>query len=262
MADDITIKVIVDSAGAPAAVQQVVTQLQALGTAGRTGATNATTAVQQLHAATTTAMQGSSASLNMLVAGFGNVAGAIHGAHAALGVLKGGLVALGIAEAAEKVREFVTSMAEMGENAVIAAAAVGTTTEKFSILSGAVQLAGGDANAALRALQILATHIETALHDPLSKARDDFAKLGISGRDLEAALRDPPSLVDKLAEGFKRLNDEGRRGEAVVALRELVGRGNIALVAVLEGGTEEVNRLKKAFYETGASIDDNVGRAL
>src|SRR2546430_424245 len=151
MADDITLRITVDAANAGTAVQQVRTQLEALGNAGRTGATTATTAMQQFERATASAMQGSSASLNMLGAGFGNVAG---------------------------------------------------------------------------------------------------------------ALRDPPSLVDKLAEGFKRLNDEGRRGEAVVALRELVGRGNIALVAVLEGGTEEVQRLKKAFYETGASIDDSVGRSM
>ncbi len=58
----------------------------------------------------------------------------------------------GITFALDKIREYISSMGELGEKTVNMAAAVGTTPHEFSLLSNALVLAGGDADTVGRIL--------------------------------------------------------------------------------------------------------------
>src|ERR1700730_7082774 len=146
MADDINVKFTVDTASATSAVQQFRQQLEQIGTATRGGATTATSAVTQLAGSVESAMQRGHSATESLTESFRVMPGFVIRAHESLGVLRGGLEALGAYEAVKGIAEFVAHMAELGEHAVIAAAAVGTTAEQFSELSVVMKLAGGDAD--------------------------------------------------------------------------------------------------------------------
>ena len=106
----------------------------------------------------------------------------------------------------------------------------------------------------VRLMQILAQGAGEALQAPMGKARQAFHDFRIEGRDLAEALKDPTELLPKMAEGFTALNDEGRRGNAVIALREMAGRGNVKLIAVLTSSKRLEISSSRIFTTTRAKI--------
>jgi hypothetical protein len=194
-----------------------------------------------------------------LIASIERIAPGAVGAAGALTGLSGALTRFApIAAAAfaiEEIRNWNLEVANAAEKATITAAAIGTTPEKFALLGEAMKLAGGDAEAITRSMQILAQRAEEGLQKPMEAAREAFEKLHVSGQDLAEGLKDPTTLLAKLADGFKALNDEGRRGEAVTALREIAGRGNVNLIASIMGGPGELAAYIQRVKELGAAMD-------
>jgi hypothetical protein len=118
-------------------ISQLSSQLRSMASAPAA----ASAAIQQFHSASAATANAHRAATERLTESFRIFPGVVLRATESLGVLKGGLAALGAYEAVKGITEFVDKMAEMGEKAVNTAAAVGAGTEQFSILSGAIRLA-------------------------------------------------------------------------------------------------------------------------
>ncbi len=140
-----------------------------------------------------------------------------------LGVLREGVEAAVAAFAVEKVAEWAKHMAEAGEAAVHTAAAVGLPLQSYLDLAGAMQLAGGNAENATRALVMLQGKMQQAVAAPDSTSMDAFSRAGISFEKLHEALvsGDVKGILGDLADTRVRM---GELGEPRRHLRATVRR--------------------------------------
>jgi hypothetical protein len=187
---------------------------------------------------------------------------AAHEGGSALGVLKENAVELagilGVGFGAEKILEQVKMLAEMGEKTENIAAAIGTTPARFSELSGALQLVGGDAEAAQRSIRQLERNIETALEDPKSKQALNFGALGIDRSQLEAAQRDVIGFLEgPFADAYKKfVVDSANPGTGTAEFTELMGRGMQNLIPLIKEGSAGVAELVARAKALGGALSD------
>jgi hypothetical protein len=179
-----------------------------------------------------------------------------------LGSLREAAEAVGAAFVAEKIAGWAFEAAEAGEKTVNLAAAIGTTTERASELSAMMRLAGGEGDMLGRTVQILAQKTQEALENPRSTASEAFAKMGISVAQLQEGLKDPTTMIDRLAEAYQRFKEAGRGGEFVADLRGVAGRSGGDMTRMFEKGTAGLEELKAVAHETGAVIDEDLGQKM
>lgn len=171
----------------------------------------------------------------------------------AVGGLKELAELTGVAFAVEKLGEFIKETAEAAEKTENTAAALGIGAARFSQLSVAMRLAGGDAELAARSLTILQTKLVEAVENPASKAREAFLAMGISLAEMKAGLNDVPGFLDRVADGFVRMGDGAAR---TAAFRDVFGRGMREMVPYLKDGAEHIQKLNAAAEKTGAALTD------
>jgi hypothetical protein len=182
--------------------------------------------------------------------GIDGVRGALESVGAPIAAMTGGLggiaAAMGVAFAAEiinRVREFASSMAELGEHTLNASAALGLSLPKYSQLVSALQLAGADADTAQRALERLATSIIEATGNPASKAAVAFRNIGVSQRELTAMSKDLGVALDTLAEKFADAEEGPRR---TAAMADILSRRLLdALIPALRRGGDGMAELRR-----------------
>ncbi len=165
----------------------------------------------------------------------------------------------GVAFVAEKLGDFVKEMAELGEKTENTAAALGISAEQYSLMSRAMQLVGGDAEMAARAMTILQTKLVEAVENPASKAREAFLAMGISLAEMKAGLTDIPGFLLRYADGFKGMGEGAAR---VAAFRDTAGRALKDLVPYLKDGADGIHRLNEETKNTGAPFSEDEVKRL
>jgi ABC-type transporter Mla subunit MlaD len=165
----------------------------------------------------------------------------------------------GVAFAVEKIAEFAKEMGELGERTLNMAAAVGTSVEKYSLLTGAISLAGGDAEGAGRTLERLGRNIQEALVQPTGNAARAFQSLGISAEELRAHGNDLNWAVATLAEKFTEFGNSTTKTADFLAV---AGRGFDQLAGIFRHGKEGLEELKQAFKDTGAALDADMASKM
>jgi hypothetical protein len=166
---------------------------------------------------------------------------------------------LGVAFAVERLTEFAKEMGELGEKTLNMAAAVGTTPEKFSLLTTAMQLAGANAETASRTLERLGKNISAALVNPTSEAGKAFKALGISQEELKKASTDLEYGLRLLAEKFVEFQDTPSKTAAYMAI---LGRGMENLIPYFRQGGEGLDEFARKARDTGAVLDNQTAKAL
>jgi hypothetical protein len=181
--------------------------------------------------------------------GIEGVKGALQSVGAPLAALTGGLggiaAALGVAFAAEiidRVREFASSMAELGEHSLNAAAALGLSVPKYAQLASALQLAGADGDTARRALERLAVSLVEASSNPASKAAVAFRNIGFTQAELQKSSKDLGVALDTLAEKFA---DAEAGPQRTAAMADILSRRLLdALIPALRQGGAGMEELR------------------
>ena len=196
-------------------------------------------------------------------AGLKGITEALSGLTSPIGNTIGGLREIaeitGVAFAAEKLGEFVKEMAELGEKTENTAAALGISAEKYSLMSRAMQLVGGDAELAARGLIILQTKLVEAVENPASKAREAFLAMGISLDEMKAGLADVPAFLLRYADGFKAMGEGAAR---TAALHDTLGRSMKGAVPYLRDGADGIRRLNEEAKNTGAPFSEDEVKRL
>jgi hypothetical protein len=149
----------------------------------------------------------------------------------------------GLIYATEKISEFAKEMGELGEKTLNAAFIVGSSVKEFAQLSGALQLAGGNADSALKTIQFLGHSIQSALEDPTGKAATGFKNLHIS----IAALTAPAvTLTQQFDLIIKSIDELAPKLQNAGAIREVFGRGMQTLAPLMRQGSEGFHELLEA----------------
>jgi archaellum component FlaC len=156
-------------------------------------------------------------------------------------------IGLGIRE----VIEGIERLAEMGERMENTAAAIGMPVEEFSKLSGAMELAGGNADTARRSLILLQSKLVEAADAP-GKARSAMISLGYSMEDIKKSAEDSSYAITRAAVAYAQW---GNSAIKVTDFKELFGaRGMQEVIAAIKGGGAAFENLKKEYIElTGRS---------
>ncbi len=165
----------------------------------------------------------------------------------------------GIAFVGERIIEFSKQMAELGEKTVIMAAALGLTPQAFSLLAGALTIAGGDAETAERTMERLAHSVGQALANPASAAGDAFRRLGITQDELKTHGSNLDALLTLLAARFVAYRNDLDKTNA---LHELAGRGMDKLIPALRGGAEGWEEIRQRAHDVGAELSGATIEAL
>jgi hypothetical protein len=182
-----------------------------------------------------------------------------------LGELKGSLAEVaatfGVGFSVEAIVEGLKSLAELGEQTVNTAAAVGLTTEAYSTLSQSLKLLGGDTDAAARSLTILQTKMVEAIDNPESKAASAFESLLGKDwkKDVSAGLKDLEGFQVRLAKVAASFAPSPSR---TADFRELYGRSMQNFIPYLMGGEEGIKEFNELARKTGSIIGDELGEKL
>jgi hypothetical protein len=209
-------------------------------------------------------VRGATLSLNQVLNNaFSNMSEAIREPLDALAILSSRLrqtaEVAGITFAVDKLREWIASMAELGERTVNMAAAVGTTPHKFSELSGALEIATGSADGAGRTLERIGRNIQEALTEPSSQAAKAAASLGISQKELQRASTDLGFALDLLANKFTEFEDSPLKTADFLAL---TGRSADQLVPILRRGADGLEELKREAADAGIVLSNQDAEAM
>jgi len=174
------------------------------------------------------------------------VAGAIGGVRELAGVL-------GVAFGAEALVEGVVRIAEMGERIENVSASVGVAPERFARLQGALQLVGGDADLAGRALLMLEKNMLAALESPKGTQALNFQAWGIGPEQLRKGLEDVQAFIEgPLADAYKKfVTDSANPGVGAAEFRVMAGRMSQELVPALKEGSASLKELEDTARRIG-----------
>jgi hypothetical protein len=150
-------------------------------------------------------------------------------------------------------------MGELGERTLNLSATVGTTPEKFSALSVALGLAGGNAETASRTLERLGHNFSTAIGNPASEAAKAVKALGITEDQLKKASTDLEYGLRLLAEKWVEFQDTPTKTAANMAL---LGRGMETLIPILLRGGEGLDEFMRKARDTGSVLDRETAEAM
>lgn len=157
--------------------------------------------------------------------------------------------------AVEKIREFIDSMAELGERTLNSAALTGQSVEKFAQLSAAMQIAGIEGESTDRVIGQLARRIQEALANPTGQAAVAFRNIGVSMAQLRANGNDLQAMLALLIGRWQQYNGLLRTG----AFEQALGRGMRELIPLLRQGSEGYEELMRTAQRYADSLQRNAG---
>lgn len=157
----------------------------------------------------------------------------------------------GIAYATEKIREFATEMAELGEQTLNSAYLLGQSVGDYAQLSGAFTLVGGDAETAQRTIERLALSVQRVAEGNKT-AIAAFHNLGISTAEVNSHSRDLNGLLELIIRRYGELEPSVRN---VGVAHELLGRGVDRLAGLLRHGAEGWKEIMVATQEYRAATE-------
>ncbi len=154
--------------------------------------------------------------------------------------------------AVEKLIEFGKATLETAEGIEKLGVITGLTTEKIQTLQFALQMTGSSAEEANVSLTKFSRNIYEAAAGS-GPAYEAFQKLGVSLSDLQHGNAD--EVLNKMAEGFKNIQDPSERVQLAMAL---FGRSGAALIPILAKGSEGLAEMNTKMKESGDYIDANM----
>jgi hypothetical protein len=204
MADDLSVKIGAEASGFVSGVQQVKAETQSLA--------------------------------QILNSAFANMTGAIREPLDALAMMKSSLretaEVAGLVYAVDKLKEFATEMAELGERTLNSAYLLGQSVGSYTQLAGAFTLVGGNADEAQRTLERLALSVQR-VSEGNKTATAAFHNLGISTEEVKAQGNDLTGLLTLIITRYSELAPSLRN---IGVLHEVAGRGVDQLAGALRSG--------------------------
>jgi hypothetical protein len=201
---------------------------------------------------------GATAGIEQVKEGLAGLAEAVRGPAELIGTfssrMREGLELAGITYAIDKLRDFGTEMAEIGERALNTGYALGLTARQVGELQGMFTLAGGNADEAQRSLERLGLSVQRALENAGGPAATAFRNLGIAMSEVRARANDLPELLHLLTERAAELSQPLQR---TALLHELIGRGFDRLVPLMRRGAEGWEELRAAAQDYAAALERN-----
>jgi hypothetical protein len=150
--------------------------------------------------------------------------------------------------AVREIAEFVTHIADLGEQAVRNASMLGMSVESVQKLGFAAKMTGGDAEGMATSLMRLERNMAEA-QSGSGKAFEAFQSLGISLDDLKA--KSPEQVLGMIADAFKGAED----GAAKTAIAmDLMGRAGAQMIPILDQGSEGLSRMGQVAEQTGSVL--------
>lgn len=162
----------------------------------------------------------------------------------------------GIAFSLDKFKDFITGMADLGEQTQRTADIFGTTTQQIGLLNYAATLTGGSGEELTRSLE----RMSIALEDTSGHATPAGAAIKALGLDAKDLANLPlPQLLDTLRDKFDQLP----AGYERIAIAQTLARnGAESILPILSMSSDAWQDLKTKFEETGSALDGPTAAAF
>src|ERR1700722_7160157 len=193
------------------------------------------------------------ASLEKLIEGVDGAKSAIEGLKAYVEKI-GELVTLGFG--ADAVAEFVSKMAELGEQTARSVAILGISTKSVQELGFIAKVTGGDSQSLALSMERLQVNLQKA-QAGTGPAAAALNALGLSAKHLIGLSID--EQMNKIADAVSKFADGGNKTAIVM---ELLGRGGAQMIPVLDQGRAGLDELRQAADQSGAVMTTQTVAAL
>ena len=171
------------------------------------------------------------------------------------GMFKKLLGGLSIAYLANELKGMVVEATSWAAEMEKMAMKTGMTTEALSRLVEAGDHMGVSGENIQRAMKFLNKAIEDA-RDPLSQARSDFEKLGVTFEDANKKALPAGDVFLQLADAVKKY---GTEGEVLNVMQRLMGRGFQSIVPLAKQGAAAIKEMGDGADRAGTVIKGSVG---
>jgi hypothetical protein len=158
--------------------------------------------------------------------------------------------------AVDKIAEFVSSLAKTGEEIEHLSQLTGFATDTIQAMQFAIQLAGGDSEAAGQSLARFERNVFDAANGS-GTAFEAFQKLGISLDMLQHA--SPEELLRRTLDGLNNVSDAATRNAISIAIG---GRSFAQFTASLHGGSAALDSAKIKLQETNDLMDGELVKSF
>jgi hypothetical protein len=167
--------------------------------------------------------------------------------------LLAGLSIAAVGAATNRIRSVVGEVARIGD----AAATAGVNVEQFQELKYVSEQSRIDVDAMTDSLKELSLRADEFIITGKGPAAEAFNRLGFKANELKDKLKDPPKLLEEIADRAKDLDSASR----IRIFDELLGgTGAEKLTRLLSGGGDALRNLRQEARETGAVLDADVIR--
>lgn len=167
--------------------------------------------------------------------------------------LLAGISIAAVGAATNRIRQVVGEVAAIGD----AAATAGVNVEQFQELKYVSEQSRIDVDAMTDSLKELSLRADEFIITGKGPAAEAFNRLGFTATELKDKLKDPPKLLEEIADRAKDLDSASR----IRIFDELLGgTGAEKLTRLLSGGGDALRNLRQEARETGAVLDADVIR--
>jgi len=163
------------------------------------------------------------------------------------------------------VKELITNMASLSKEIVYGAQRMGVSQENYQRLKEAAEESGaeiGDLQFGMRKLSMLMA----GAADGEDKAAEKLEKFGFSAKDATGKLKSSEAVLYEIADKFKTMPNGIEKTNLAMSI---FGKGGMALLPMLNKGSEGIKAIGDEFAELGLVLDDEsiksgrkYGRAL
>lgn len=167
--------------------------------------------------------------------------------------LLAGVSVAAIGTATSRIRQVVGEVARIGD----AAATAGVNVEQFQELKYVSEQSRIDVDAMTDSLKELSLRADEFIITGKGPAAEAFNRLGFKANGLKDKLKDPPKLLEEIADRAKDLDSASR----IRIFDELLGgTGAEKLTRLLSGGGDALRNLRQEARDAGAVLDADVIR--
>lgn len=171
--------------------------------------------------------------------------------------LRGAVMGLGAALSAGALADMVKGSIEAADKMGKLAQQSGVSVESLSRLSIAAKLSDVDNQALAGGLEKLSKSM-TAAQDGTGSAAAAYRALGISVKDSSGNLKSSDDVLKEVAAKFADAKDGA--GKTAVAM-EILGKSGAALIPMLNGGSEELDKFARLSDQLGMTISGSTAEA-
>lgn len=155
----------------------------------------------------------------------------------------------GIAFTAEKIKEFIHHMADLGEQTEIVARSLGLSTDKVEEFSFIASATRSNLDGMSLALERMSLNVQRASADAFNPGALALAKIGLSAKELSNLPID--AQFYKIAGAASKFNSDIQLTNVLMALG---GRSMVNLLPIINQGEEGLKKLAKAAHDVGLVV--------